>query len=332
MRRLEACQSPVWDTVLSMIALEDAGLEPDHPALTAPRHWVLDEEIRQPGDWQVRRPHTAPGGWAFEFENDNYADTDDTAEVVLALRRSTSGSGRRTTAPRSAAACAGSRACSARTAAGARSTPTTPASWSTSCRSATSARSSTRRAPTSPRTSWRRSPPRAWPRETACRRGVIWLLKNQEQDGSWFGRWGANYLYGTGAVVPALIAAGRQAGQAADPPGGRLARVGAERRRRLGRGPALLRRPRRSGPAGARPPPRRPRGRCSRCSRRASATARRPSAASAGWRRRSARTAPGTSPTSPGPASRGDFYLNYHLYRLAFPVSALGRYVRGTHA
>ena len=42
----------------------------------------------------------------------------------------------------------------------------------------------------------------------AVKRGVVWLLKAQEQDGSWFGRWGANYVYGTGAVVPALIAAG----------------------------------------------------------------------------------------------------------------------------
>ena len=44
--------------------------------------------------------------------------------------------------------------------------------------------------------------------EPAARRGVVWLLRAQEPDGSWFGRWGANYLYGTGAVVPALIAAG----------------------------------------------------------------------------------------------------------------------------
>ncbi len=86
-RRLEACQSPVWDTVLTMIALADAGLPADHPALTKSAQWVVDEEIRGPGDWQVRRPHTAPSGWAFEFDNDNYPDTDDTAEVVLALRR-----------------------------------------------------------------------------------------------------------------------------------------------------------------------------------------------------------------------------------------------------
>src|SRR6202035_4069790 len=86
-RRLEACQSPVWDTVLTMIGLADAGLPSDHPALVKAGEWVLGEEIRGPGDWQVRRPTLAPGGWAFEFDNDNYADTDDTAEVVLGLGR-----------------------------------------------------------------------------------------------------------------------------------------------------------------------------------------------------------------------------------------------------
>ena len=87
MRRLEACQSPVWDTVLTMTALADAGLAADDPSLGRAARWVLDEEIRGPGDWQVRRPDVAAGGWAFEFDNDNYPDTDDTAEVVLALRR-----------------------------------------------------------------------------------------------------------------------------------------------------------------------------------------------------------------------------------------------------
>ncbi len=86
-RRLEACQSPVWDTVLTMIALADAGLPAEHPALRSAARWVLAEEIRGPGDWQVRRPGLEPSGWAFEFDNDGYPDVDDTAEVLLALRR-----------------------------------------------------------------------------------------------------------------------------------------------------------------------------------------------------------------------------------------------------
>ena len=86
-RRLEACQSPVWDTVLAMIALSDAGLPADDPALARAASWIVAEEITGPGDWQVRRPALAPGGWAFEFDNDTYPDIDDTAEAVLALRR-----------------------------------------------------------------------------------------------------------------------------------------------------------------------------------------------------------------------------------------------------
>ncbi|MBX6769638.1 MAG: squalene--hopene cyclase, partial [Actinomadura rubrobrunea] len=86
-RRLEACQSPVWDTVLAVTALADAGLPADHPALMNAAEWVLGQEVKGPGDWSVRRPHLPPGGWAFEFDNDIYPDTDDTAEAILALRR-----------------------------------------------------------------------------------------------------------------------------------------------------------------------------------------------------------------------------------------------------
>ena len=58
---------------------------PDDPALVRAADWLLGEEVRVAGDWAVRRPRLAPGGWAFEFANDNYPDVDDTAEVVLAL-------------------------------------------------------------------------------------------------------------------------------------------------------------------------------------------------------------------------------------------------------
>ncbi|HLH14116.1 MAG TPA: prenyltransferase/squalene oxidase repeat-containing protein, partial [Solirubrobacteraceae bacterium] len=86
-RRLEACQSPVWDTALAIVALGDAGVAEDHPAMLAGARWLLGEEITVPGDWAVKRPDLQPGGWAFEFANVNYPDVDDTAEVVLALLR-----------------------------------------------------------------------------------------------------------------------------------------------------------------------------------------------------------------------------------------------------
>ncbi|MFD2348612.1 prenyltransferase/squalene oxidase repeat-containing protein [Nonomuraea ferruginea] len=73
-RRLEACQSPVWDTALAVNALLDAGVSHDHPAVAEAVDWLLEEEIRGPGDWAVRRPRLAPGGWAFEFDNDLYPD------------------------------------------------------------------------------------------------------------------------------------------------------------------------------------------------------------------------------------------------------------------
>src|SRR5436305_1060030 len=86
-RRLEACQSPVWDTALSMLALSDAGIPSEHPAMLHAAEWLLGEEVTHRGDWSVARPGLAPGGWAFEFANVNYPDVDDTAEVVMALQR-----------------------------------------------------------------------------------------------------------------------------------------------------------------------------------------------------------------------------------------------------
>src|SRR5207253_3594355 len=86
-RRLEACQSPVWDTALAMIGLSDAGVPGDADPMLRASRWILDEEIRVRGDWAVRRPDVPTGGWAFEFANDHYPDIDDTAEVIMALRR-----------------------------------------------------------------------------------------------------------------------------------------------------------------------------------------------------------------------------------------------------
>ena len=86
-RRIEACQSPVWDTALAVTALADAGLAPSDPALRSAARFLLAEEISVKGDWSVRRPELQPAGWAFEFANDNYPDIDDTAEVVIALGR-----------------------------------------------------------------------------------------------------------------------------------------------------------------------------------------------------------------------------------------------------
>ena len=163
----------------------------------------------------------------------------------------------------------------------------------------------------------------------AVRRGVVWLLRAQERDGSWFGRWGANYVYGTGAVVPALIAAGVRPGKPAirravawleehqNPDGG----WGEDLRSYddpalAGRGTstasqtawallALL------AAAGEGPP-----GPSAEAGVRWLVEHQRPDG---GW----------DEPEFTGTGFPGDFYLNYHLYRLIFPVNALGRYLAG---
>jgi squalene-hopene/tetraprenyl-beta-curcumene cyclase len=329
LRRLEACQSPVWDTVLAMIALADAGLEPNNQALVNAASWVLDEEIRQPGDWAVRRPHTAPGGWAFEFENDNYADTDDTAEVVLALRRVDLGmrAGDNRAAIRRGLRWLEGMQCK-------------DGGWGAF--DADNTRELVNKLPFCDFGAVI-DPPSAdvtahiveafaaegLAGETACRRGVIWLLRHQEPDGSWFGRWGANYLYGTGAVVPALIAAGVK------PRGPQIRRAVAwlesVQNEDGGWGEDL-----RSYDDPA------------QWSARGASTASQTAWAllallAAGERdgaavERGIRWLAGTQradgtwdePYYTGTGFPRDFYLNYHLYRLAFPLSALGRYVRGT--
>jgi squalene-hopene/tetraprenyl-beta-curcumene cyclase len=70
-----------------MVSLEEAGVDPTHPALIAAERWVVGNQILGPGDWQVKNPNAAPGGWAFEFQNDFYPDVDDTAFVLMALGR-----------------------------------------------------------------------------------------------------------------------------------------------------------------------------------------------------------------------------------------------------
>src|SRR5215471_11476814 len=85
--RMQPCVSPVWDTCIAMVALEEAGLPPDHPALVKAAEWLLSKQVLGPGDWQVKNKDAEPGGWAFEFRNDFYPDVDDTAFVLLALQR-----------------------------------------------------------------------------------------------------------------------------------------------------------------------------------------------------------------------------------------------------
>jgi squalene-hopene/tetraprenyl-beta-curcumene cyclase len=325
-RRLEACQSPVWDTALAVIALSDAGVPPDDPALVRAGAWLLDEEIGVRGDWAVRRPDLAPGGWAFEFANDLYPDIDDTAEVVMSLRRVALPDGD---------AQDGAIGRGVRWVLGMQSRD---GGWGAF--DADNTRELCRKLPFCDFGEVI-DPPSAdvtahvvemlagegLAGDGRVRRGLAWLERAQGREGSWFGRWGANHVYGTGAVIPAAVAAGippsdprirRAVGwleEHQNPDGGWGEDLRSYRDPSwIGRGESTA-----SQTAWALLGLLAAGGREGRAVERGVA-----------WLA-ATQTPEGTwdEPWYTGTGFPGDFYINYHLYRLVFPVQALGRYVRG---
>ena len=85
--RMQPCMSPVWDTAQALYALGEAGVPRNDPRMLKAADWLLSKEVRHKGDWAVKVPKTEPGGWYFEFNNEFYPDTDDTAQVLLALSK-----------------------------------------------------------------------------------------------------------------------------------------------------------------------------------------------------------------------------------------------------
>ena len=84
----QPCVSPVWDTVLTLKALLDSGAQPDDPRLLRAAEWLLERQVRGVrGDWSLKRPDAKPGGWVFEYENVHYPDVDDTVAVCTTLDR-----------------------------------------------------------------------------------------------------------------------------------------------------------------------------------------------------------------------------------------------------
>ena len=317
-RRIEACQSPVWDTALAVTALRDAGTASDDEVLASAMAYLLDQEVTVRGDWSVRRPELAPSGWAFEFENDHYPDVDDTAEVLLAI--SATGSPDRGAVARGIAWLEGMQ-CS-------------DGGWASFDVDNTRALCRTL-----PFCDFGEliDPPSAdvtahviealallGGSRTAVERGITWLLNAQEPDGSWFGRWGANHVYGTGAVVPALVAAGvdpahrsirravawLEAHQAADGGWGEDLRSYRDDAYR-GRGHSTA-----SQTAWA------------LLALLAAGERGEPTARGVGYLvATQGDDGSWDEPWFTGTGFPGDFYLNYHLYRLVFPVTALGRYL-----
>jgi len=199
--RPEACQSPVWDTGLALLALRAADVRVEEPALEHAAHWLVDEEIRERGDWTVRRPGLEAAGWAFEYDNDLYPDIDDAAIVALALEEL--GYGR----PSVERACRWMAGMQSANGGWGAFDADNDAQWLYKIPFCDFG------AVTDPPSADVTAHvvellAREHGYEENVRRGIDYLLDEQEEDGSWFGRWGVNYIYGTGAVLPALQAAG----------------------------------------------------------------------------------------------------------------------------
>lgn len=202
--RLEPAVSPVWDTAWAVLALRESGLPSDHPALVRAGAWLLDQEIRIAGDWRVKNPGVRPGGWAFEFANAFYPDLDDTPVVsraLLSLSLPPELEGRKRGAVERARA------------------------WTLGMQSkdggfAAFDRDNDMRAlahvpfsdfvppldPTCADVTAHVLELLAAAGDEGPERGraLAYLVRTQEPDGAWYGRWGVNYLYGTGLALAAL--------------------------------------------------------------------------------------------------------------------------------
>ncbi|MBD3265839.1 squalene--hopene cyclase [bacterium] len=204
----QPCFSPVWDTAMVAGALERSGMEPEHPALRKSVEWLIDKEVRFKGDWQIKNPYAPAGGWAFEYENDFYPDTDDTAMVLMALKDARIPDEEK----RQAAMHRGLE-------------------WLISMQSSDGGWGAfdvdnnkeifnlipfaDHNALLDPSTADLTG------RVLEClaalghnqdfepaNRAIKFLLNQQEADGSWYGRWGVNYIYGTWQVITGLTAIG----------------------------------------------------------------------------------------------------------------------------
>ena len=199
--RPEACQSPVWDTGLAVLALRACGVPADHPQLVRAGEYLLREEVRVKGDWAVRVPHLEPGGWAFEYENDNYPDIDDATVIALALRELGIGDG----AVRRSLDWVVGMQC--KVGGWGAFDVDNSAMWLYRIPFCDFGKVTDEPSADVTAHALEVLAPEGRYGD-AVERGLEWLLAEQEDDGSWFGRWGVNHLYGTGAALPALEAAG----------------------------------------------------------------------------------------------------------------------------
>ena len=204
--RIQPCLSPIWDTAINIISLAESGLPSEHPALQKAADWLVNKEVRIRGDWSANNSYPQASGWAFEYNNVYYPDTDDTAMVLMALRlvrpndpQALNESFRRALDWQLSFQCR-------------------DGGWAAFDKNVT--------------TPWLEDMPFADhnaildptcsdltartlemlgyigfdPKTPSVRDAIQYLIDTQDEDGSWYGRWGVNYIYGTWQVLRGLRA------------------------------------------------------------------------------------------------------------------------------
>jgi squalene-hopene/tetraprenyl-beta-curcumene cyclase len=201
---VQPCVSPVWDTALVMRALAESGVSPDHPDLVRAGEWILKNQILEYGDWAVKNKTGKPGGWAFEFVNNFYPDVDDTAVVVMALDE--------VKLPDEAA----KKAAIARAVDWVATMQCKPGGWAAFDLDNDQdwlnlipygdlkAMIDPNTADVTARVLEMCGRCEVTTGSRSVERAIQYLLKEQEPEGCWFGRWGVNYIYGTSGVLSAL--------------------------------------------------------------------------------------------------------------------------------
>jgi squalene-hopene/tetraprenyl-beta-curcumene cyclase len=203
----QPCFSVVWDTAIAAFALAETGAAPKG-AMQRAVDWLLSKEIRRRGDWSLKRPNVEPSGWCFEFANEFYPDIDDTAMVLLALNQAHGSD------------AAKQQACEQRAVNWLLAMQGSDGGWAAFdvdnnwqfLSKVPFADHNAMLDPSCPDITGRTLEALCgWgmkPDHPAIQRGIRYLLDTQEADGSWYGRWGVDYLYGTFLSLRGLQAAG----------------------------------------------------------------------------------------------------------------------------
>ena len=212
---VQACISPVWDTCIAQLALLESGVAPDDPMVQSSARWLIRKQIFATGDWRIRNKETRPGGWSFEFDNLMYPDIDDAAIVVMALNQvrmpATAERRRADAIKRGIEWISGMQSKNG--------------GWA-----AFDKNNNKKYLTKIPFSDFGETldPPSVdvtahilemygklgYTKDNDdVKRGLKYVLREQEENGSWFGRWGVNYIYGVGAVLPALEALGEDMSQ-----------------------------------------------------------------------------------------------------------------------